>query len=106
MDMGNPLERSRPALEVVGKPQDQAIVRARRVLTARHYSKRTAESYRHWIERFLIFHNWADPLDLREQQVNAFLTELAVSKKIAESTQNQTVVALFRLAVGLILYGV
>lgn len=61
--MGNPLERSRPALEVVGKPQDQAIVRARRVLTARHYSKRTAESYRHWIERFLIFHNWADPLD-------------------------------------------
>ncbi|HEU4868483.1 MAG TPA: hypothetical protein VFV09_12245 [Actinomycetota bacterium] len=30
-----------------------------------------------------------------------------MSKKIAESTQNQTVVALFRLAVfGLILYGV
>jgi integron integrase len=92
--MGNPLERSRPALEVVGKPQDQAIVRARRVLTARHYSKRTAESYRHWIERFLIFHNWADPLDLREQQVNAFLTELAVSKKVAESTQNQALAAI------------
>ena len=58
--------------------------------------------YRHWIERFLIFPNWR----IRWTQVNAFLTELAVSKKIAESTQNQTVVALFRLAVGLILYGV
>jgi integron integrase len=88
------MEQSRPALELVGNPQDQALVRAKRVLTARHYSNRTTESYLHWIERFLIFHNWADPLELREGQVNAFLTELAVSKKVAESTQNQALAAL------------
>jgi len=87
----------RPKLRIVRTPRDETIERARRVLLARHYAKRTTESYLHWIERFLVFHDRADAADLREDEVNAFLTELAVQKHVAESTQNQARAALLFL---------
>lgn len=88
---------ARPKLRVVHAPQDETVERARRVLVARHYAKRTSESYLHWIERFLVFHDGATAAVLREDEVNAFLTALAVDKDVAESTQNQARAALLFL---------
>ena len=97
--MGTPTGEShaadeRPLLRVVGKPPDEAVERARRVLRARNYGARTVKAYLYWIDRFLTYHASADPLELREAEVNAFLTQLAVGQDVAASTQNQALSAL------------
>lgn len=88
---------NRPNLKVVGKPQDETLERARRTLRARNYRPRTVKAYLYWIDRFLTFHASADLIDLREPEVNAFLTQLAVGEDVAASTQNQALSALLFL---------
>jgi hypothetical protein len=55
------------------------------VLRARRYSRRTEEAYLHWIRRFVLFHNGTHPRELAENDVNGFLTHLAVGEKVAAS---------------------
>lgn len=69
-------------------------------LRARHYSLRTERAYVHWVRRFVRFHDGRHPRELREADVNEFLTHLAVEGRVAASTQNQALAAL------LFLYGV
>lgn len=85
---------NRPLLQVVGKPQDEILDRARRILRARNYVPKTVKAYVYWIDRYLTFHASADPQDLSEPEVNAFLTQLAVVQDVAASTQNQALSAL------------
>jgi integron integrase len=60
----------------------------------RHYSIRTERSYLDWIKRFILFHNKRHPRDMREAEVRAFLTHLAIKKNVAPATQNQALNAL------------
>ena len=46
-------------------------------LRTRHYSRRTEQAYIHWIRRFISFHAPNRPRQLREGNVNRFLTHLA-----------------------------
>jgi integron integrase len=64
------------------------------VLRASHYGTKTVKAYLHWIERFARFHRGADLMSLREYEVNAFLTHLAVEESVAASTQNQALCAI------------
>ncbi|MEW8053228.1 MAG: phage integrase N-terminal SAM-like domain-containing protein, partial [Candidatus Thiodiazotropha sp.] len=50
---------------------------------------RTEKSYIHWIRRFVRFHNRRHPKELGKQEIEAFLTHLAVDRKVSASTQNQ-----------------
>jgi hypothetical protein len=52
-----------------------------------HYSKRTEEAYIQWIRRFIYFHNKQHPRDMGAEQVKAFLTHLAVDRKVSASTK-------------------
>ena len=63
----------------------------------RHYSLRTEESYIQWIKRFILFHGKRHPLEMGEQEITAFLTDLAVGKHVAPSTQNQALAAILFL---------
>ncbi|MEW8179224.1 MAG: integron integrase [Candidatus Thiodiazotropha endolucinida] len=63
----------------------QKVIDAIRV---RHYSRRTEETYLHWIKRYIYFHNKRHPEEMAEREVAAFLTYLAVQKNVAASTQN------------------
>lgn len=56
---------------------------------ARHYSRRTEESYVHWIRRYIVFHGKRHPTDLGAPEVTAFLTWLATERRVAASTQTQ-----------------
>ncbi len=67
------------------------------MLRARHYSPRTIKVYVHWIGRFVRFHAPTHPRFLREPEVNAFLTHLAVDLRVAASTQNQALAAILFL---------
>src|SRR3990170_916079 len=55
----------------------------------KHYSIRTEEAYVNWIKRFILFHHKRHPSQIGVPEIEAFLTDLAVNKKVAASTQNQ-----------------
>ena len=58
-------------------------------LCARHYSRRTERAYLHWIRRFVLFHAPIHPRQLREGDVNRFLSHLAMKENVAASNGNQ-----------------
>jgi site-specific recombinase XerD len=61
------------------------------------YSYRTEQSYVQWIKRFIFFHNKKHPKDMGKEEVSAFLTHLAVDRRVSASTQNQALAALLFL---------
>jgi len=73
------------------------IQRYREELQARHYARRTVESYEQWLRRFLRFHQLRHPREMGSDEVNAFLAHLAVELHVSASTQNQALSALLFL---------
>lgn len=69
----------------------------RQAIRARHYSKRTEKSYVDWIKRFILHHGKRHPNEMGEPEINQFLTDLAVNKKVSASTQNQALSAILFL---------
>lgn len=73
-------------------------------IRAKHYSLRTERSYIDWIRRFILFHGKRHPRDMGAPEVEAFLSHLAVDRKVSASTQNQALAALlflYRHALGI-----
>ena len=69
----------------------------------RHYSPRTLKTYTTWVRKLQTFTKSKAPEALSTDDVRDFLTDLAVSKGVAASTQNQAFNALlffFRHALG------
>ena len=71
-------------------------------LRTRHLAIRTERAYLNWIDRFLRFERercgeWRHPAGMGSDEVNRFLTHLAVDQKKAASTQNQALSALLFL---------
>jgi integron integrase len=71
--------------------------RVRAVLRARHYSRRTEESYVAWIRRYIHFHGRRHPGELGEPEITGFLSALATERQVSASTQNQALAALLFL---------
>ena len=69
----------------------------RRAIRARRYSPRTEEAYVAWVRDFLRFHRFRNPRELADAGIDAFLTHLALERKVAPSTQNQAPSALMFL---------
>lgn len=63
----------------------------------RQYSIRTERVYVDWIRRLIHFHNEKHPRDLSKEDIEAFLTYLAVKRKVTPSTQNQALQAILFL---------
>ena len=66
-------------------------------IRGRHYSRRTEKAYAWWITRFIRFYQQRHPRQLGEDDVNRFLTDLAVRHNVAASTQNQALADLLFL---------
>ena len=66
-------------------------------LRTRHDSLRTEQVYVDWVRRFIRFHGRRHPRELGPQEVEAFLSHLAVERQVASSTQNQAKAALLYL---------
>jgi len=69
----------------------------REAIRLKHYSLRTEHAYIDWIKRFIIFHGKQHPEMLGADAVREFLSDLASSKNVAASTQNQAFSALLFL---------
>jgi integron integrase len=72
---------------------DRVRLEARR----RRLSPRTEEAYAGWVRRFVLFHGKRHPEQLDAEAVTAFLTDLAVTRKVSATTQNQALGALLFL---------
>jgi len=66
-------------------------------IRVKHYSIRTEQSYMQWARRFILFHNKRHPAEMGAQEVEAFLSHLAVKENVSASTQNQARSALLFL---------
>jgi integron integrase len=75
----------------------------REAIELRNYSPRILRTYTHWIRKFQASVHSSPPEDLDAEDVRTFLTDLAVQRNVAASTQNQAFNALlffFRHALG------
>jgi len=74
---------------------------ARGVIRVQHLSLGTEKTYLAWIEQFIRFHRtpagWKHPKDMAAPEVEAFLTHLALKRRVSASTQNQALAALLFL---------
>ncbi|MFN1535200.1 integron integrase [Vibrio jasicida] len=67
--------------------KSQFLLSIKEHMIARHYAKKTIESYIFWIKRFIVFHQLAHPSKLAENDVECFLSHLAIDEKVAVKTQ-------------------
>jgi len=67
------------------------------VVRTLHYSIRTEDAYVDWARRYILFHNKVHPALLGAPHVQAFLSHLAVERRVSASTQNQAKAALLFL---------
>ncbi len=62
-----------------------------------HYSPRTEDAYVFWARAFIRFHGIRHPRELSGSEVEAFLSWLALERKVAPSTHKQALSALLFL---------
>lgn len=73
------------------------LEQVRSVIRLRHYSLRTEQSYVNWIKQYIIFSHKRHPAELGAAEVTAFLSYLAISRRVSASTQNQALAAVLFL---------
>ena len=66
-------------------------------LRSRPYSRRTEQAYGNWIKRFIYFNRVRHPAEMGENEINSFLTYLALNENVSSSTQDQALAALLFL---------
>ncbi len=72
-----------------GRLLDQVTWMCRR----RHYSSRTAEAYRYWVRRYILFHRKRHPRDMGRAELEAFLNSLT-TRELSASSHSQALSAL------------
>ena len=63
----------------------------------KHYSQRTEQTYMDWIRRYILFHKKRHPKDMGVEEIQAFISHLAVERKLSASSQNQALSAIIFL---------
>lgn len=69
----------------------------RNALRVGHYSLKTERAYVDWYLRYVKFHGMRHPNELGARELEAFLTDLAVTGRVSASTQNQALNAILFL---------
>lgn len=83
-----------PKMQVasITNSNSEELQKLKEILITRHYSVRTIENYIFWAKKFLQTHK--DSKSGGQNQINGFLTNLAVNENVSASTQNQALAAL------------
>ena len=63
----------------------------------KHYSYSTERTYVHWIKHYILFHHKKHPIEMGKDEIESYLTKLAVKDKVSPTTQNQAFSALLFL---------
>ncbi len=73
------------------------LEQVREAVRTRHYSIRTEEAYIRWAREYILFCGKRHPAELGAREVSAFVSHLAVVRKVSASTQTQALSALLFL---------
>ena len=79
-------------MKTTAKPK--LLDQVRNKIRLKHYANSTEETYVCWIRRFIYFHGKRHPKDMRESEVEQFLTYLAQKEHLSASSQNQALSAI------------
>jgi integrase len=79
------------------KNRDDVIAEVRRKIRLRHLSLSTEDAYCGWIARYYDFTKQLRSSMAPEKKTEAFLTDLAVRRRVAAKTQNQALAAILFL---------
>jgi len=63
----------------------------------KHYSLSTERTYIYWIKQYIFFHNKKHPKEMGKEEIEEYLTSLAIKNNVASTTQNQAFSALLFL---------
>lgn len=86
-----------------GIQQPKLLDRMRDALRVRHYALATERTYIQWARRYILFHGKKHPADMGAEEVEAYITHLAVVGRVSATTQNQALAALlflYRIVLG------
>lgn len=76
-------------------PDLKLMDQVRQVLRYHHYAYRTEQTYRDWILRYIRFHGAnKHPENMGKIEIDAFLSHLAVNRKVSAATQKQALNAI------------
>ena len=78
-------------------PKPRLLIQLRDCIRTKHYALSTEKVYVHWVRTFIRFHGIRHPIEMSAREVEAFLTHLAVERKVSASTHNQALSALLFL---------
>ena len=78
----------RPGL-MAAIPPILLLDRVRNRIRLKHYNIRTEQAYCDWIRRFITFRGKRHPSGLDAEEVESFLTSLAVERRVASSTRTK-----------------
>lgn len=84
-------------MSTTGGNPPRLLDQVRELIRIRHYSIRTEQAYVQWIRRFILFHGKRHPREMGAPELTAFLSDLAVQRNVAASTQNQALHAILFL---------
>jgi len=90
--IGNTKGKVREGAPAKRKPK--LLEQVRITLRTLRYSRKTEEAYTKWIREFIVFNNKKHPKELNKENIEKYLTHLAVERKVSASTQNQALCAL------------
>jgi len=76
------------------QPNPKLLPALRAAIRLRHFSPRTEDAYVAWVIRYVRYHGLRPPAELGEREVLAFLTHLAVERRVAASTLAQALAAI------------
>ena len=103
--MGDYVQGTSTPLDLQGGSSPKLLERVRAAVRMKHYSRRTEQAYVHWIRRFIVFHHKKHPSTMGASEIGAFLSWLAVQRRVSASTQNQALSAvlfLYREVLGML----
>ena len=69
----------------------------REKIRLKHYSYSTERTYVHWIKHYILFHHKKHPVEMGKNEMESYLTKLAVTDKVSPTTQNQAFSAILFL---------
>ncbi len=91
-----PYTRTKPKEKY--KPQSSRLLdQVREVLRYHHYAIRTEEAYLRWIVQYIKFNGTRHPKEMGKEEIERFLSSLAVDRHVAAATQNQALNAILFL---------
>ncbi|MGB5324126.1 MAG: integron integrase [Pseudomonadales bacterium] len=79
-----PMDDVRPPLP---SKSDKLLDQVRGLIRSQNKSWSTERTYIHWIKRFIIFHHKRHPSEMGEQELESFLSHLAVGAQVSPKTQ-------------------